>query len=187
MSEPRPSFAMTENASGEGVALRQVNLGDAITNLLNGLAAFGFRDHLGQATMPTLTADARLPVSLDAAGDPKRAQNVVSGSVSGTLVTVASISLTPGKTYAKIHGKVSCRQPALFRLELVEDATVTVLEDAVLDAGEYNEVMGNIPLEVTAASGAAAASLRVRAYNFSDQAGKLSELRASVNCVEVVS
>jgi hypothetical protein len=187
MSELRPSFAILEDASGTGVAAREVQLGDSPT-AKSGLLGFSFRDSAGNATMPTLTADNRLPVTFDSAGNALRSRGeVAAGSPSGTFVTVTQITLTPGSTYTNVFGKVSCRQPALFQMLTVVDSVETILEDSVLDAGVYNDDLGNNPLEFSVASGASSAVLRIRAYNFGSGPAKQSPLRASLNCVEVVS
>lgn len=185
--ELRPSVAILEDASGTGVAVREIQLGHSPVAKA-GLLGFGFRDSSGNVTMPTLTGDGKVPVSLDGSGNPIRNRGeVANGSPSGSFVTVTEVSLNPGSTYSKVFGKVSCRQPALFQLLTVVDAVETILEDSVLDAGMYNDDLGNNPLEFTVPSGAASAVLRVRAYNYGSSGAKLAPLRASVNGVEIVS
>lgn len=186
MADPRESFPVLENASGEGQALSQVFQGDSVSGK-SGAMGFGFQDTNGNAVAPRLTADGRLPVTQDSAGTPfKTRGEVPAGSASGTFATVASVTVNNSKVYTKFYGKVSCRQAALFQLVHTDNGTDNVLEEIVLDSGHYSESIIEPSMEVSGGS-TGTQTISLRAFNLGSTPASRANLRGNVNFLEIIS
>lgn len=137
MAHVRESFPVLEGASQEGLALRAVQVGDS-TASKNGLLGFSFKDSSGNAVLPTLTTEGKVPVDLAGAGVPKQAS--ASAEVAGSLteVTVAEVSLTTSKTYGSVMANCSCFKEAIFYLYQLDDVTETLISAAIVGPGQYS-------------------------------------------------
>lgn len=187
MSAPdfRESFPILEDATGEGVALSKSLEGDAASGKI-AATVLTFKDSSGNLVHPQLDAAGRIKVTPSAGVPVKARGEVPAGSASGTLATVAELVLTAEKTYVEIEALVSCRRDALFVLEQVDDAAVTVLEDVILGPGQYTFKTDLSSEEITAgASGTQ--KLRLRAYNLLAGAAGLSALRGTIAAKRVDS
>ena len=128
-------------------ALTKVNIGQAINGLVNGMAVFGFRDSLGQATMPQLNDEGALPVVFDAGTvvcipAVKETKANMEAAGTGTRVMLGEIDLVPDRTYTCPQMKVTATRLTLFELVKVEDVggadTEALVDFCVLEAGQTN-------------------------------------------------
>lgn len=176
-------FPILEDASGNGIVVDEIKQGDVVAGK-SGLMGFSFRDASGNAVAPQLTSDNRVPVSLDAAGNPLKARGeVAEGAASGTWAEVASISLNTNKNHVKVTGRVSCSQASLFQLCYQDDAASGIIEDVMLSPGEYTGEIGAESIEHLS-GGSGTQKLFIRAFNLKSP---LSPLRARLSAVEVIS
>lgn len=183
MSDIRASFPVLEDATTkEGVALTKSQQGEAGAAKV-GLTALAFRDSAGNLVLPQLTSEGKLPVDLAGAGIPfsDAAQAPIAGSL--TYAVVAELALTASKTYGRISYRGSCRRAAEFVLVQIDDATETVLDSMVLDAGQYNDNV-NLGEPEFVTGGVGTQKLELRAKNFS---APLSDFRGSLACLEFAS
>jgi hypothetical protein len=96
-------------------------------------------------------------------------------------VTGASITLAVSKTFYGITAVVSSRRDSLFQLVQINDATTTILAEAVVGAGQYSFTFDLRDYEL--ASGATGTqTLKIMAKNFE----ALSSLRATLTVNEVI-
>jgi hypothetical protein len=204
MADVRESFTTLEGSSQEGLALRAVQQGDAVT-AKNGSLGFafmdgsgnakaapikvignapgdavpvlGFRDSSANLTAPQLDASGRLPVTFDA-GTELYDRGLASGSL--TNVDVATIVLTATEVYKGIEVVASCFRDAIFEVVQVDDATTTILADILCGPGDYSQLVTISNMIITAgASGTQ--ELKVRAKNLN----ALSDFRATIATVEL--
>jgi hypothetical protein len=177
MAFEREVFPVLETSAGVGAALSQSQSGDAAAGK-KGLTAFGYKDSSGNLILPTLTADGKVPVSLNAAGTCLKAFGKnATGSL--TEVTVASITLTASKTYTEIASMVSCTRTAVYRLIQSDDGAETELAVQVVGAGQFSHDFNQKCLEFT--TGATGTQLLlVKAINLD----KASQLSATISCLE---
>lgn len=190
MSDKRASFAVLENATEEGLALRAVQEGDSVASK-NGSLAFGFKDSTGNAIAPQLNGSGELPVvgpltdaELRASpvpvtfgsvtGDGKSARGTATGSA--TNVTVATLTLTASKIYENLDVVVSCFRDAIFQVIWNDNGAETILAEALCGPGQYTANISLKELEFT--SGATGTQqLLVKALN----QNALSDFRAALS------
>lgn len=180
--DQRVSFPTLEGASGEGLALRQVQVGDTPTSK-NASIGLAFIDSSGNLVLPQLTPTGRLPVDTEGNNGSwmsNRGEDA-DGSVSGTFTELASITLANDDVVDEFNFSVSGRKGGFFQVCLDDDGTIEVLEDVVLEAGQLTH-SNSVKTEVTAgASGTQ--RLLIRAYNWDSNPQQLSALRASLRAL----
>lgn len=136
----RESFPALEDAStGAGVPATKTISGDASAGKV-GQTVFGFQDSNGNVVLPQLDTQGRLPVSTEVEGTRIRGHAAVAGSLLGSpyaFVPVFSQALTAAKTYIDLNGRVACRRGALFQLLYKDNGNSVVLDESVVDAGQY--------------------------------------------------
>lgn len=176
--EYRPTFPTLEGASGEGQVLRQVVLGDSAA-AKNGSIGFAFKDNSGNVAMPALTAAGKVPVDTGAAGtwSTNRVEDA-DGSVSGTLTTLASVTLANNDNIDKIDYTVSGRKGGLFQVLKSDNGVETVLEDIILESGQYTHSNNLDTLVTMGATGVQ--KILIKAYNWETDTNKTSALRSSL-------
>lgn len=179
MADTAPLFKILKDGSDVAHAIDKVNSGDA-PSTKNGLLAFGFRDSSGNVVLPQLTAGGAIPVDSNAAmGTPLKARGENAGSLSA--VAVVTLALTADESYDDIHANVSCLRETLFQLIQIDDATETVLADALVGPGQYSFHFDLGCASITAGS-TGTQSLVIRGTNLD----KASTMRANVCAYQAV-
>lgn len=172
------------NAAGNiGVTIEHDDVaGDAAAGK-DGLVAFAFKDSAGNLVLPQLTASGAISVTSAVTSARKKspAGELAAGSGSLANVTGAAIALTATKIYYGISAIVCSRRDSLFQLVQVDDATSTVLAEAIVGAGQYTFEMMFPDMQITAGA-TGTQSLKIMAKNFE----ALSSLRATLTANEVV-
>lgn len=148
-----------------------------------GLVAFAFKDSTGDLVLPTLTASGAISVTAATTATRRKSTAGELAAGSGTIanVTGASITLTVNKVYYGITAVVSSRRDSLFQLVQVNDATSTILAEAIVGAGQYTFEMLWPDMQITAGA-TGTQTLKIMAKNFE----ALSSLRATLTVNEVV-
>lgn len=206
MADERASFPSLENASGIGEALRTVQEGESVASKNGalgfshkdlsgnaiaapvrndgeangpGVPGFAFQDSSGNLTRPQLNSAGQLPVTLSATGNGKKARGeLLAGS--GTLVTIATLTLATSKTYDQLNFIVSCFRDALFQVIWNDDGAETVLADALCGPGQFT-FHGALPDAEFTSGASGTQQLLIKAINTT---GSLSALRASLSVNE---
>lgn len=175
MADVRESFPSLEGASGEGLALRSVQQGEAVA-AKNGSLAFAFKDSSGNAIAPALNPVGALPVTMDV-GTDLYARGTVAGNAS--FADVVSLALTVAKVYQGLEVLVSCFRDAVFEVVWDDDGSETILADAVITPGHSTVMINLSKLQFT--SGATGTqTLKVRAKNLNTT----SDFRATIATTE---
>lgn len=148
-----------------------------------GLVAFAFKDSSGNLVLPQLNGAGGVPVAVAEGYTRKKstAGELAAGSATLANVTGASITLTASKVYYGISAVVSSRRDSLFQLVQVNDATSTVLAEAIVGAGQYTFEMLWPDMEITAGA-TGTQTLKIMAKNFE----ALSSLRATLTVREII-
>lgn len=208
MADERASFPSLEDAGGIGQALRQVQEGESVASKNGSLAwafkdgsgnaiaapvrtigdaaaglpvlpAAAFRDSAGNLVFPQLNSANQLPVTFAATGNGKKGRGeLLAGS--GTLVTIATITLANSKTYDNLAYIVSCFRDALFQVIWNDDGAETVLADALCGPGQFT-FHGTLPDAEFTTGATGTQELLIKAINTT---GSLSALRASMSVNE---
>lgn len=177
MAFNREVFPSLENASGFGAALSQSQAGDAAAGK-KGSTAFSYKDSAGNLVLPTLTADGKMPVSLDAAGVCLKAfAKNATGSL--TEVALATIPLTASKAYSSIGAVVSSTRTSVFRLVQINDSVETELAVLIVGAGQFTAEFYQPCLEFVAGA-TGVQELKVYGINVDT----LSQLSSTISCLE---
>lgn len=177
MAFEREVFPVLENSSGQGAALSQSQSGDAAAGK-KGLTAFAFKDSGNNLVLPTLTADGKVPVSLNAAGVCKKAFGKnAAGSL--TEVLLATIALTANKVYSGIGMIASSTRTSVFRLVHNDDGTEVEIAVIVVGAGQFTADFSQDCLEVLAGA-TGTQELKVYGINLD----KASQMSTTVSCLE---
>lgn len=149
MSDLRESFPSLEDVlTGAGVVLARVIEGDS-TSGKNGHLAFAFKDSSGNAILPQLDIQGRLPVSTETQGTRLRNRGAAAGALMAATgfatptVLVASINLTASKTYGDMAGHVAARRGSMFQM-VYSDAggSSVILDETIVDSGQYSANIG---------------------------------------------
>jgi len=207
MADVRESFPVLEGASGEGLALREVQQGDAVA-AKNGLLGFAFKDATGNAiaapvkvegnapgdavpglvfkdsagnlVYPQLNASNALPVSFTPpTGVGKSSRGTATGSASNT--TVVSLTLANSKIYKNLEYIVSCFKETIYQVILSDNAVETIISDALVGPGMFTASCSLLQKEIT--TGATGTQLLlIKGQNLSGT----SDFRASL-CVELAN
>jgi len=180
MADQNPLFRILEDAAGLASALKKLVIGDAVAGA-NGAIGFAYRDSSGNATMPQLTADGKLPVDTEALGGSCRfSKGEHAGSTSLVDVTGAEITLTGGVSANKIQADISCRRDTLFQVVYIDDAdgtpAETVLAEAIVGSGQYSFKMGGDCVSHDISGGTGTQKLKIVAKNFQNA----STMRATI-------
>ena len=148
-----------------------------------GLVAFAFKDSAGDLVLPQLTASGAIAVTAATTSTRKKstAGELAAGSATLANVTGASITLTASKVYYGISAVVCSRRDSLFQLVQVDDATSTVLAEAIVGAGQYTFEMLWPDMQITAGA-TGTQTLKIMAKNFE----ALSSLRATLTVNEII-
>ncbi len=180
--DQRVSFPSLEGASGEGLALRQVVIGDSPTGK-NASIGLAFIDSAGNVVMPQLTATGRLPVDTEGNSGTwsKNRGEVALGSASGTFATVASITLANNDNVDEYNFVVSGRKGGYFQVCLSDNSVITVLDDVVLESGQFS--LAAVVKSLVTAGATGTQLLLIRAFNWDTNAQQLSALRASIRAL----
>jgi len=177
MSFEREVFPVLENASGQGAALSQSQAGDAAAGK-KGLTAFAFKDSANNLVLPTLSADGKVPVTMDAGGVCLQAfAKNATGSL--TEVPLATIPLVAGESYSQIAMVVSSTRTSVFRLVQVNDSVETELAVVIVGAGQFTADFYQPCLEI-AAGLTGTQELKVFGINLD----KASQLSATISCLQ---
>jgi len=181
MSHLQEVFPILENGStGAGEAPTSSASGDASAGK-KGLVAFGFKDSAGNLVLPQLTSEGKLAVDFEGAGISKASSAATEVAGSATLVTVAEVALTSGKTYGKIHANGSCFREAIFYVYQQDDTTNTLIGAGLTGAGCFNaEIDLGMKEVVAGAAGTQKLILKAKCLN----ATKLSDFLGDVSCLE---
>lgn len=125
---------VAKSTAGNLVEIPVKAAGEAPTTAVPGLV---FRDSSGNLVYPQLNAAGAVPVSfVTNTGDGKKARGTVGGS--GTLVTVASLTLATSKIYENLDWVVSCFRDARFQVILSDNAVETIIADAICGPGAFS-------------------------------------------------
>jgi hypothetical protein len=148
-----------------------------------GLVGFSFKDSSNNLVLPTLLASGAIAVSAAVSALRKKstAGELAAGSATLANVTGASISLTVNKVYYGISAIICSRRDSLFQLVQVDDATSTILAEAIVGAGQYTFEMLFPDMQITAGA-TGTQTLKIMAKNFE----ALSSLRATLTANEVI-
>lgn len=178
MGDVRAPFPMIQDTNEVGKVLDQaVDATTAVAGLL-GLIGFAFKDANGNAVLPQLDAEGKLPVTSDAAGTILRARGVnIDQDSSADDVAGASITLPVDTTFVQLGMVVSCRRAALFELVQVDDATTTILHSVLVDSGQYT-VNVSLPVDQIISGSTGTQTLKVRAATFEKAANVYASLSA---------
>jgi hypothetical protein len=168
-----------KDSSGNVVLPVQSSEGDSATGVA-GFPSLAFKDSSGNLVLPTLTPEGKIPVDFMGAGTIQRVRGeLAAGSLTMVQVTGAELTLAAGKVYHDLSMVVSCRRDAHFQLIQVNDATETILLDAILGPGQFSAAVQLAVDEITAGS-TGTQKLIIKAMNFE----KVSALRASLSAVQ---
>ena len=153
-AEIRESFPTTEDGSGVGVPLTNVSEGDASSGV-DASAALVAEDESGNLIYLNLDASGRLKVDTEyPIGTKKYARGKITGS--GTLATVAEITLTADDVYSGIEWTVGSFRAGLCEIQWIDDEggtpTTTILADVYFGSGDYSDSGRLENLEFTAGS-----------------------------------
>lgn len=191
MSDIRESFPTLEDrVTKAGVAAAASTEGQTPA-AQTGAIGFSFKDSAGNLILPQLDAQGRLLVSIEGQGTRLRAHGDVAGilpayvspGVYTGMQIVAQIALTAAKTIGDFAGKVSARKGAYFQLVYSDGGgTSIILDDTIVDSGQYTAPLGMGPTQDTFAipATASAPKLSILGGNFetvADLHGTISVLQ----------
>ena len=173
MSDIRESFGTLEIVGTQaGTVLGSRVEGDAAA-AINGSIGFAFKDASGNVVLPQLNSLGQIPVTFDKLGDNLKARGLLVGT--GTLTTVASITLVASKTYQNIEAVMSCFRDSNFQVIFSDNAVETILADALCGPGLFTAMMNFVNMEFT--TGATGPQLLlVKGQNIN----ALSDMRAAI-------
>ena len=179
-------FKILMDAANEAFALSKVVLGTVIDGTINGLAAFGFRDSDGNATMPQLDSLGNIPVTFDIGTTLRNSDKLLeAGQTKNVEAEVVSVVLTADKIYSKPIAQVSNFRASLFRLVHIDDSGGTPVETEIgyslVDAGNNNGTMNLVIDEFNTTGGTGVILLSV----LHTPLDKVSDAYASVAVNEI--
>ena len=176
MADPRESFATLEDSStGAGEALISRVEGEAAAAQA-GSIGFSFKDISGNVVLPSLDVNGNIRIATDDRLCLKSpAGELAAGSASIVAVTGASITLAVDTDYDNVGFIFSSRRDSLFQLIQTNDATVTVIAEFIVGAGQYT-VVGELHCFKITTGSTGIQTLSVKAKNFEG----LSSLRATI-------
>lgn len=187
MSDLKESFATLENASSGAGEVLASRIEGEVAAAQKGSIGFSFKSSTGNVVLPTLTADGKIPVTSDGAGNPFSAHGEAAAG-SATFVDLITEVLTLSKVYNAFNYQVSCLRAAHFQLVYIDDVGVTdveiVLCDVILASGQYTFQATAPRRELDTTSGTGVQNLILRAKNL--ESNKLSALRSCLSYIEVV-
>jgi len=178
MADLRESFPGLEDVtSKEGKALGARVEGETPV-AVNGAIGFSFKDSAGNVVLPQLNANGELAVS-EGAGVSVSARGTAAGS--GTLVTVATLTLTVDAIYDDIEFVCSSFRDSRFQLVFNDNASESILADSLVGPGcmTANICLNNVNV---VAGSTGTQELLVKALNNN----ALSDFYATVSCKEIV-
>lgn len=189
MGDLRESFPTTEDrVTGAGKAIAATVEGQTPT-AQNGIIGFAFKDSAGNVILPQLDTQGRLPVSTETQGTRLRNRGVATGVLMAATgfgtptVLIASVNLTASKTYGDMAGHVSARRGSLFQM-VYSDAggSSVVLDEAIVDSGQYTANIGLGPQEDTFSVPASATSpvMKILGGNYEN----ISDLHAAFTVLQ---
>lgn len=162
MSDLRQSFPILEDQSSSGgSAPARTIVGDSAAGKV-GMTVFPFMDSNGNIVMVQLTPDSRVPVSSEPIGTRLRNRGIVTNAPTSGMTTVATIPLVAGKNYLDQKALVACRRGCLVQVVFNNNGSKTVLDEFILDSGQYTFLMDGTGDEFNA-SGTVGQSLDVQA------------------------
>ncbi len=163
-------------ASDEGLALHAIQSGVA-PSTRNGIIGFSFKDASGNVVLPQLNSEGKIPVTMEGAGVPKSANDLVAGSLTETLV--CEVALATSKTYGRIKASGSCFRETIYRLIALDDVTENDLGMFIVGPGEFSFDLSLGETEF--ASGASGTQkLQLKAINLQ----KVSDIIGQISCLE---
>ena len=187
MADPHELFNILRETDDSGLAPDKAIDATTAVAALKGLIGFAFKDSSGNAILPQLTSEGKLPVDTEeVSGSCKLANGeLAAGSATLAEVTGAKITGALSKRYKKIEATVSCRHPALFQIVYTDDVggspIETIVEECIVGPGQYSFKMGLYCNEIDTTGGTGTQEFMVRAKNFNKQ----SSLRATLTMLEV--
>lgn len=182
----RESFPTTEDSStGAGVPLTKTLEGDAAAGKV-GSVGFAFKDSSGNVILPQLDSQGRVPVSTEVVGTRTRTHNAVAGGLLGsspyTFNTVLALTLTAAKTYVDLNGKVACRRGGLFQLVYKDASNSVILDEAIVEAGQYTTPIGILNDTFTVPASASTPQFLILGGTYD----KVSDLHATVGVTQLL-
>jgi len=146
------------------------------TSAVDGSIGFAYKDSSGNLVLPSLDTAGNIKVTfVDRTCLKSPAGELAAGSASIVAVTGASITLAVSTVYDNIGFIFSSRRDSLFQLIQTDDATVTVLAEFIVGAGQYT-VVGELHCFKITTGATGTQTLSVKAKNFE----ALSSLRATI-------
>jgi len=185
MADIRPSFPTTEDGSGNGVAVRSIIEGGAITTI-NSQPAIIAKDPSNNGIYLKANSQGELIISDGTDEDIKLHD---SGKLTGTTTEaiVATITLQASTNYRQLGWSVNCAKWSLFRIVAIEDVGVTDVETELLtimtDAGDIQDSNELINLKFQSGS-TGVLELQLLAKNLSSASGQASDLRGAITIGE---
>jgi hypothetical protein len=184
-TDVREAFPTTETALGVGVPLTTSNEGDA-ASAKTGATMYSYKDKDGNLALPQLDNQRRLPVSIEPQGTRLRQPGqTVAGALLGgptyTFVNVLSQPLVAASGYVDIRGNVNCRRSALFQLLYRDTVNTVILDEAIVDSGQYKAPIGFLDDQFTVPASGVSPEFVIRAGNYD----KASDLHASLICTQL--
>lgn len=178
-ADVRPSFPSTEDATSKaGVPLTSAVEGDAAAGV-NAQGALVAKDPSGNLIYIKTNADGSVVVDTELVGGTKKyARGKVTGS--GSMATVATITLAVSTTYSQIEWVTSSFRQAVCEIVFDNDGTPTILADTYMGAGGYTNAGRLENVEFT--SGATGDQTLIVQCLSNSQA---SDIRASIATIEL--
>jgi hypothetical protein len=176
MANSREVFPTLADGTGAGAVLSKAESGNAAAGKV-GQVSFAFKDSGSNLVLPTLTADGKLPVSLDSAGACVRASGKNTGSLS--RVAVATITLTANEIYTSVEANAACTRTTLFEIIHNNNASEVELGWIIVGGGQFTHNFQEHCLEFTAGA-TGTQELIVYGTNLD----KESNMYASISCLE---
>ena len=177
VNDKRESFPSLEDASGEGVALRAVQVGD-LPSTKNGAIGFAFRDSTGAVVLPQLLPDGTIAISNQAPGTALKSRGEILGS-NITTTTIVDLTLGTTKTYADVSVVVACFNETLMELVQNNNGVLTVLCEYLVGPGSYT-VQSEYP-DVVTTGATGTQKLLIRGQNLKSP----NQLRAFLRATEL--
>lgn len=176
MANAREVFPTLADGAGEGAVLSKAEAGNAAAGKV-GAVSFSFKDSSSNLVLPTLTADGKLPVSLDAAGTCVKASGKNTGSLS--RVAVATITLTANESYANIEANAACTRTTLYEIIHNNNGSEVELGWILVGGGQFTHNFKEACLEFTAGA-TGTQELIVYGTNLD----KASNMYVSISCLQ---
>lgn len=176
MTDPRPSFATLEDASGVGQALAKVLEGDAAVGK-NASPSLVAKDPSGNLIYLKAAADGSLVFSQEVSAYLRQA---ASGAGASGFSTVTTITLSASKAYRGLDLTVACARDAVFDVIWNDNGTEKIIDSIIVGSGQASHSYSKVHHSFT--SGTGTQQLLVKAKNLTSI---LSDFRAAAAVREI--